>query len=137
MLDLTLMDHLTAALRPQARLVIVGDADQLPSVAAGAVLRDLMPGRGTGAIAHMAEISAKLRENYRAKDEDIGGAAVAMMARQINEGRGDLISAADSPVVRRASVAEIAFSGVELLNGASESLPEFLIVLRARANRFG
>jgi exodeoxyribonuclease V alpha subunit len=126
MLDLTLMDHLTAALRPQARLVIVGDADQLPSVAAGAVLRDLMPGEATAPSSSMAEMSARLTENYRVKAEDIGGAAVAMMARQINEGRADLISAVDSPTVRRTAVAEITFSGVELVSGASESLPEFL-----------
>ena len=126
MLDLMLMDHLTAALRPQARLVIVGDADQLPSVAAGAVLRDLMPGEATAPSTAMAEMSARLTENYRVKAEDIGGAAVAMIARQINEGRADLLSAADSPVVRRASVAEITFSGVELVGGASESLPDFL-----------
>ncbi len=119
MLDLTLMDHLTAALRPQARLAIVGDADQLPSVAAGAVLRDLMPGAEPAA-------SATLSKNYRAKAEDTGGAAIALAARQINEGRTDLISAADSPVIKRATAAEIAFSGVELVTGASESLPEFL-----------
>ncbi len=126
MLDLTLMDHLTGALRPQARLVIVGDADQLPSVAAGAVLRDLMPAAEPAASAAMAGVSATLSKNYRARAEDTGGAAIAMAARQINEGRADLISAADSPVVRRATAAEIAFSGVELVTGASESLPEFL-----------
>lgn len=126
MLDLTLMDHLSAALRPQARLVIVGDADQLPSVAAGAVLRDLMPGVEPAAAAAMAAASATLSKNYRAKAEDTGGAAIALAARQINEGRADLVSAANTPVVRRTTAAEIAFSGVEIVSGASESLPEFL-----------
>ena len=41
MVDLYLMDRLLRALAPDARLVLLGDADQLPSVEAGAVFRDL------------------------------------------------------------------------------------------------
>ncbi|MGH7781903.1 MAG: exodeoxyribonuclease V subunit alpha [Candidatus Binataceae bacterium] len=126
MLDLTLMDHLTSAMRPQARLVVIGDADQLPSVAAGAVLRDLMPGKDNAASSPMAGAIATLSENYRARADDHGGAAIALAARRINEGRADLISAADSPIVRRATAGEVAFSGVELIAGASGSLPDFL-----------
>jgi exodeoxyribonuclease V alpha subunit len=43
MLDLVLMERLAGALADDARLVILGDANQLPSVAAGAVFRDLLP----------------------------------------------------------------------------------------------
>ena len=49
MLSLTLVAALLAALRPTARLVLVGDPDQLASVEAGAVLADLVgpaPRRG-------------------------------------------------------------------------------------------
>ncbi len=46
MLDLGLMERLLDALRPGARLILLGDADQLPSVAAGAVFRDLLPAQG-------------------------------------------------------------------------------------------
>lgn len=42
MVDLTLMRALLAALRPGCRLVMVGDADQLPSVGAGNVFSDLI-----------------------------------------------------------------------------------------------
>lgn len=42
MLDLPLFDALLDALRPGAALVLVGDADQLPSVGPGQVLRDLI-----------------------------------------------------------------------------------------------
>jgi len=42
MVDLVLMDAFLAALRPDARLLMVGDADQLPPVGPGAVLRDLI-----------------------------------------------------------------------------------------------
>jgi exodeoxyribonuclease V alpha subunit len=44
MLSLTLMARLLEAVRPQARLILVGDADQLASVEAGAVLADLVEG---------------------------------------------------------------------------------------------
>jgi exodeoxyribonuclease V alpha subunit len=47
MVSLTMMARLLDAVRPQARLVLVGDPDQLASVEAGAVLGDLAraPGR--------------------------------------------------------------------------------------------
>ncbi len=41
MIDVFLMESVVAALDPRARLVVLGDAQQLPSVAAGAVFRDL------------------------------------------------------------------------------------------------
>lgn len=44
MVSLTMMARLLEALRPTARLIIVGDPDQLTSVEAGAVLADLVAG---------------------------------------------------------------------------------------------
>lgn len=42
MVDLWLMYHLLNAVKPRTRLLLVGDVDQLPSVGAGNVLRDLI-----------------------------------------------------------------------------------------------
>lgn len=42
MIDLLLMDALLKAIRPGAKLILIGDADQLPPVGAGYVLRDLI-----------------------------------------------------------------------------------------------
>lgn len=42
MIDLMLMNGLVSAIRPGTRLILVGDADQLPSVGAGNVLRDII-----------------------------------------------------------------------------------------------
>lgn len=42
MLDVVLASKLLAAIRPGARLVLVGDSDQLPSVGPGTVLADLL-----------------------------------------------------------------------------------------------
>jgi exodeoxyribonuclease V alpha subunit len=126
MLDLTLMERLAGAMRPGARIVIIGDADQIPSVAAGAVLRDLLPAAGKGETLAMAGACITLSENYRVKSDNAGGGAIGLAAARINEGRTDLISAHDSPVERRKVAGEIAFSGVEFLAGAWESLPPFL-----------
>jgi exodeoxyribonuclease V alpha subunit len=47
MVSLSLMARLVEAVRPDARLVLVGDPDQLSSIEAGAVLGDIV-GSGTG-----------------------------------------------------------------------------------------
>ncbi|MFD0162832.1 AAA family ATPase [Streptomyces decoyicus] len=46
MLDLLLANKLVKAVPPGAHLLLVGDVDQLPSVGAGEVLRDLLDGGG-------------------------------------------------------------------------------------------
>ncbi|WP_454777584.1 exodeoxyribonuclease V subunit alpha [Georgenia muralis] len=72
MVSLPLMAHLLEALRPDARLVLVGDPDQLASVEAGAVLGDLVhragrpgpgPAEALGAVVpgDMPEDAADLR----------------------------------------------------------------------------
>lgn len=48
MLDLLLANKLVKAVPPGAHLLLVGDVDQLPSVGAGEVLRDLLAGGGAG-----------------------------------------------------------------------------------------
>jgi exodeoxyribonuclease V alpha subunit len=57
MLDLAMFTALLRAVRPGTRLVLVGDADQLPSVGAGNVLADLL--------ASEAVPSVRLREIFR------------------------------------------------------------------------
>src|SRR6202008_2149763 len=42
MIDLFLMDQLVRSVAPDARLILLGDADQLPSVEAGAVFGGLL-----------------------------------------------------------------------------------------------
>ncbi|WP_426594998.1 exodeoxyribonuclease V subunit alpha [Cellulomonas sp. McL0617] len=75
MVSLPLMARLTDALRPTARLVLVGDPDQLASVEAGAVLGDLVAALPRGVVrltrAHRygAEL-ASLAEAIRAGDAD-------------------------------------------------------------------
>jgi len=42
MVDVILMHHLLSAVKPGARIILVGDKDQLPSVGPGSVLRDII-----------------------------------------------------------------------------------------------
>lgn len=44
MVDTLLMESLLRAIRPRTRLIMVGDSNQLPSVGAGNILRDLISG---------------------------------------------------------------------------------------------
>jgi len=70
MVSLTMMARLLEAVRPQTRLLLVGDPDQLASVEAGAVLADLVDGLGEKKI-------AALKTSYRF-GESIGGLATAI-----------------------------------------------------------
>jgi len=62
MVDLQLMDLLLAAIKPEARLILVGDRDQLASVDAGAVLADLVAARRSTDDARSASFASAARE---------------------------------------------------------------------------
>ena len=74
MMDLLLAEALCDALQPGTRLILVGDADQLPSVGAGNVLRDLIDSEYFDTI--------RLTEIYR-QAEDSG---IVRNAHRINRG---------------------------------------------------
>ncbi|HTQ04588.1 MAG TPA: exodeoxyribonuclease V subunit alpha [Polyangiaceae bacterium] len=54
MVDLALMTKLVLAVRPEARLLLLGDKDQLASVEAGAILADIYAGAGQGVSRELA-----------------------------------------------------------------------------------
>ncbi|MFV0496370.1 exodeoxyribonuclease V subunit alpha [Mycobacterium sp.] len=61
MVSLTMMARLLESVRPQARLLLVGDPDQLASVEAGAVLADLVEGFGAAAGSPVAALKTSHR----------------------------------------------------------------------------
>jgi exodeoxyribonuclease V alpha subunit len=128
MLDLNLMQRLTAALRPEARLVLLGDADQLPSVAAGAVFRDLVAAVPVGRDANDdsdRRICTRLTQSYRMNQDEGAGRAIVEVARRINH--GTLADTDDPPLIRqRAQAAALRFEGVELIDTGQSSIDEFL-----------
>jgi exodeoxyribonuclease V alpha subunit len=122
MLDLALMERLAGALRDDARLVLLGDANQLPSVAAGAVLRDLLAACESGERAAAKAMSGVvLSRNFRASGA--GGAAISAAAEAINAGDAEFTGCAPA---RRESAAEVKFEGVEVIASGSGVLGAFL-----------
>ncbi|MFT4265115.1 MAG: AAA family ATPase, partial [Nocardioides sp.] len=75
MVSLTMMARLLEAVRPSARLILVGDADQLASVEAGAVLADLVEGLRLRAPAAVGQLRTARRFG-----EEIGELAAALRA---------------------------------------------------------
>ncbi|MCY1271767.1 RecBCD enzyme subunit RecD [compost metagenome] len=107
MVDLALMAKLLAALPPNARLILLGDKDQLAAVEAGAVFAELCEGRGLDATAaaDLTRITGQQVpvENPRSRLGDAvvllthshrfaGDSGIGELARRINAGdaRGTL-----------------------------------------------
>ncbi len=75
MIDTILMNNLIKAIPDHMRVVIVGDVDQLPSVGAGCVLRDLIDS-GCVPVTHLTEIYRQAR-----------GSDIIMNAHAVNTGQ--------------------------------------------------
>jgi exodeoxyribonuclease V alpha subunit len=74
MIDLVLFDHVLQALPLGARLVLIGDVDQLPSVGPGQVLADVI----TAGVAR----TVRLTQLYRRSDTS----RITLSAHQTREG---------------------------------------------------
>lgn len=83
MIDMFLMQALLAAIRPGARLVLLGDCDQLPSVGAGNVLHDLI---NSGCFN-----TVRLTEIFRQGSESL----IVTNAHRINRGEMPVTDARD------------------------------------------
>jgi exodeoxyribonuclease V alpha subunit len=100
MVDLVLMDKLLAALLDDALLVLLGDADQLPSISAGAVFRDLGP------------LAVRLERGFRADVEQPEGKQLTRLASAVRAGQADK---ATDLCTLRLSPDELTWQGVEHL----------------------
>jgi exodeoxyribonuclease V alpha subunit len=67
MVGMILMARLFQAVRPQTRLVLLGDKDQLPSVDAGAVLANLMAAQEFASKSPIHDALVLLRTNHRSE----------------------------------------------------------------------
>ncbi|MBC3805682.1 ATP-dependent RecD-like DNA helicase [Acetobacterium fimetarium] len=74
MIDILLMNSLLMAIQPGTRLILVGDADQLPSVGPGNVLKDIIE---SGAVKVVS-----LERIYRQSEESM----ISVNAYEINQG---------------------------------------------------
>ncbi|WP_137145661.1 exodeoxyribonuclease V subunit alpha [Mycolicibacterium sp. CR10] len=81
MVSLTLMARLLEAVRPDSRLLLVGDPDQLASVEAGAVLADLVDGLGGRDDVRIAALETSHRF----------GESIGTLATAIRDGEADQV----------------------------------------------
>ncbi len=90
MVDLPLMTRLCRAIRPETRLILLGDADQLPSVAAGSVLADLImrphPGFSAERISQFKKLDAGIALTPAKKPLDY--ATELLHSRRFDSGSG-------------------------------------------------
>lgn len=105
MIDLALMERLFAAASPKARLILLGDAEQLPSVEAGAVLRDVLVAA--------PDLAVRLTQSFRQQQHDPNGAQILAAAAQIRAGDSDALLQSLKP---RRRAQNLAFKGVERLD---------------------
>ena len=112
MIDVMLMSHLLKAIPNGARLILVGDIDQLPSVGAGNVLKDI--------IASDAVRVIRLTDIFRQAQES----AIVMNAHRINNGEQLLLNDKNSDFffVKRPNIESTAQAVVELV---TKRLPEY------------
>lgn len=83
MVDIVLMNHLLKAVPVGARLILVGDVDQLPSVGPGNVLRDIIKSEVIKTV--------KLSEVFRQAEESM----IVVNAHKINRGEKPILNNRD------------------------------------------
>ncbi len=107
MVELTMMGRLLEAVRPQSRLLLVGDRHQLTPVGAGAVLADVV----RGFEAADATPVASLLENHRSTEQ------IKSLAEALRTGDDDLVL----EVLRRGGP-EVEFVETDSVEAAGEAL---------------
>jgi len=83
MVDIMLMYHLLKAVPSGSRLILVGDADQLPSVGPGSVLHDIISCSGIRTV--------RFTEIFRQAEESL----IIVNAHRINRGEAPILNAKD------------------------------------------
>lgn len=113
MVDLLLMRALLRAVEPGTRLLLVGDADQLPSVGAGNVLGDILQ---SGVVPHV-----RLTDIFRQSESS----RIVLNAHRINHGEMPMLNGkgTDFFFERKEYFRDAAQSIVQLVTGR---LPKFL-----------
>jgi len=105
MLDILLMHSLLKAVAAGTRLILVGDVDQLPSVGAGAVLKDIIDSQAVTVV--------RLTEIFRQAQES----AIIMNAHRINHGQYPQINEREKDFffVKRHTPEDVAHTLVDLV----------------------
>lgn len=100
MMDLRLCAALLAATPADAHLVLLGDADQLPSVEAGQVLADIVTAAEPAAASR--PLVARLTRSFRMDPRDPDGAEVLAVAQAVRAGAIDALLGSRATLLRPA-----------------------------------
>lgn len=105
MIDILLMEALLRAIKPGARLILIGDTDQLPSVGAGNVLGDICAS-GVFRVVRLTEVFRQSQQSF-----------IITNAHRINEGQLPVPSGVDGDFffLRRQREEDIAATIVDLV----------------------
>jgi len=111
MVDVLLMYHFLKAIKPSTRIIFVGDKDQLPSVGAGKILRDIIDSDCFKTVT--------LNEIYRRENESL----ISINAHRINHGEMPKLNIKDKDcfILKRYNQKDCLQTVVEL---CSKRLPE-------------
>jgi len=106
MVDIRLMKSLLAAVKPGSRLILVGDADQLPSVGAGRVLGDIIES-GVIRVVRLTEIFRQAQKSM-----------IVQNAHRINRGEPPLVNSKDTDffLERKNTIQDTAQTVVDLIS---------------------
>jgi len=116
MINLALMERLVRSLRDDSRFILLGDAHQLPSIEAGAVLRDLLDEDNASTL--VRPWCVRLTHSFRMRRDDDDGRNIFTVAQDIDRGIVPVFAlprTSDRVIVERPSVADIRFRAVEFL----------------------
>lgn len=107
MIDLFLMEHLLRAIAPNTHLILLGDADQLPSVDSGSVFRDMIAGElnthtpwaqwvdpplePTHSDDPMGTFTVRLTQSFRMSDAHTHGRHILKAAGHVREGEAQCL----------------------------------------------
>jgi exodeoxyribonuclease V alpha subunit len=91
MLDLLLTNHLLKALDPTAHLLLIGDVDQLPSVGAGDVLRDIIASEVAAGGSGLGIAVVRLKTIFRQAE----GSHIIRNSHRINRGQFPAVNRGD------------------------------------------
>lgn len=91
MLDLLLTNHLLKALDPTTHLLLIGDVDQLPSVGAGDVLRDIIAAEHASHTPGQSVAVVRLETIFRQAE----GSHIIRNSHRINRGQYPIVNQGD------------------------------------------
>jgi len=112
------LSRLLGALGPEARLVLLGDANQLPSVDEGCAFSDLVQSVGSRCV--------ELRHSYRMDPRDPEGRNILSVAAAIRRNAPEELWEGEEPIHCRATLDELTYRQVELLEPAGGVMTAFL-----------